>query len=250
MKTLAVLCLFSFASLTFGQKAEKMDRRAAAQAWAAVNFPLPLDTPSITDGGIVMECAANDYSCRAWLSVMPLGTYLIQGNTCDGDQRKLGEFYWEANYPSLPGVSNQPTFGGLIFDSAMQALATPFSSQICSIDVIRLEKGKTEKSTAGVSLWWQSPDATKFQVGSENVADGRYQVSTTILPKDAIVILGRGALGKAEATQFGSVVTFPSGTYLPPVGRLTTLTVCSHGQCTTATFERKKEVPTSGSGKG
>lgn len=245
-------CLILFAFLAFGQKSEiqKMDRNAATQAWAAISFPLPPDTPSITGGGLIVESETNGWNRKVWLTATRPGAYLLQGKTCNGDDMKLGEVYWEANYPSLPSVpsvSSSPSFGGLVFDSVALASAFPFASQMCSVEAIRLDKGKIEKSSVEVNPWQQPSPA--FQFGSEGITkDGRYFVAMPLLPADAIVILGRSMIAtEIQRSPTNNIVVFPQ-VGMPPVGP-TTITVCSGGKCTTTTFERKVAVETPG-GKG
>ena len=239
MRTLTIFCLLSFASLAFGQKVEKMDRHAAAQVWAAISFPLPPDTPPITGGGLVKEVGVNDSSSRkVWFPYSQPGEYLMRGNTCDGEEVKLGGLNWEPNPYNQTGLN-------LIFDGAAQP-TFPSMSPVCTIDVIRVHKGQVERSVVNANPW--QPAAPGFQFGSEGTKDGRYSVAMTPLPTDAVVILGRSVIAtEIQRSPTTSIAIFPL-VGIPPIG-LTTLTVCSKVGCNTITFERKMEVPTSG-GKG
>jgi hypothetical protein len=238
---LVVFSLIFVVFSAFGQKNEtrRLDRSAATTAWSQA-MSLPSDTPAITAGGLVVESETNGFGRKVWLIATQSGTYLLQGNTCSGEQVRLGELGWETS-PENSMMNVQ------IFDSSALGAGLPFF-QLCSVEVIRLDKGKIERLVVDVNSW-QSSSAAKVQVAESLLEDGRYQVSTNI-PADggATAILSRYTIGKVETTLFGSTITFPSGN-LPPAG-LTTLTVCSQkGGCTTTTFERKIVVPYSG-GKG
>ncbi len=245
MRTLTIFCLLSFTSLAFGQKVEKMDRHAAAQAWAAISFPLPQDTPSVSGGGLVIERGLNgDAGRKVWSAFTQPGSYLLRGKTCSGEETKLGELGWETN-------QNNQVNSNLIYDGATPSPTFPLMSQICSVDAIRIDKGKIEGSSVVDVNPWQQPATPGFQFGSESVTkDGRYSVATTPLPVDAVVIIGRNAVAtEIQRSPTSSVAILPAGANLPPIGPAT-ITVCSKGKCGTITFERKMEVPTSGSGKG
>ena len=233
-------CFASFAFLAFGQKAEtvKMDRHATAQAWATVNFPLPSDTPSISGGGLITESEINGFGRKVWLTTTQPGTYLLQGKNCNGDEVKLGELGWGDQIGS-----------NLIYDSSALSGALPFFLQLCSVEVVRLDKGKIERLAVEVNPWQASTPGPQF--GSEGVmkGDGRYFVALPSLPADATVIVGRLLIAtEIQRSPTSNIVMFPAGAGLPPLGP-TTLTVCSKGHCSTTTFERKVGAPGSG-GKG
>lgn len=233
-----ILVVFS----AFGQKnnARQLDRTSAATAWSqAMN--LPANTPAITDGGLVVESETNDFGRKVWLIAAQSGSYLLQGNTCSGEQVRLGELGWETN-PDNPKMVVE------IFNSSALSAGLPFF-QLCSVEVIRLDKGKIERLVVDVNSWHPS-STTGVQVVKEEVTpDGYYRVSTPMIldSNNTTAILGRYAIGKLESTMFGSVITFPASN-LPSAG-LTTLTICSQKGCVTTTFERKIVVPYTG-GKG
>lgn len=239
-----IFVLFLFVFLAFGQKAEtvKMDRHAATQAWATVNFPLPLDTPSITGGGIVVERETNGAGYKLWVVYSMPGTYLMVGQSCDGgDELKLGELYWEPNPYNQIGSA-------VVFDSIALNSALPFFSQVCAVGLLRVDKGRIERSVVETNPWRKSA-ASPFPVGSEGVApNGRYFLALLSLPADAVVILGRGVIAEGiQRSPTGSIAVFPQ-VGMPPLGP-TTITVCTRGHCGTTTFERKVEMPSS-HGKG
>lgn len=241
MKTLTFCLIFS-CFLAFGQRndVQKLDRHAAAQAWSAANVSLPDNTPSISGGGLVIESEVNGVGRKVWLIATQSGSYLLQGKTCGGEDVRLGELGWEASQYSSSMIA-------MIFDTSAMTSALPFFPQICTIEVLRIDKGRIERSSTEVNPW--QPQAPKLQIGAEGITnDGHYYVSTSTLPGDAIVVLGRSMVAEVRSTPFGSTVLLPANTYLPPAG-VTTLTVCSKGRCNTTAFERKLSVETPG-GKG
>jgi hypothetical protein len=245
---LLTLCFFSLVSLAFGQRGDnnnatglkRLDRPTAMQAWSSATS-LPRDTPSIVGGGIIVESEPNGIGKKAWLAVTQSGTYLLRGNTCNGDEVKLGELYWEIN-PSSSLVTVP------IFDSNMLSNAMPYFPQMCSIDVLHFNSGSVKTASADVNPW--ATDANRLQFGEGVTADGRYYIVTSsLLPDDATVMVGRYLLAKEiQRSPFGSTVIFGQEWF--PTG-LTTLTVCSGSKCSTTTFERKAVAqPTFSGGKG
>lgn len=234
-------CLFLIAFTAFGQKVEKMNPRAAAEARAGVSFPVPNGTPSLSDGGLVVESEPNGVGRKVWLVVTQPGTYLLQGRTCNGDEVRLGELHWETN-------PYHQTLSAMVYDGEAMIFAAPFFPQVCTVEVLRVDSGRIERSWNDVNPWFPAP-TTKLQIGADGIGkDGRYFVSVSSLPSDAVVIIGRSAVGEVQSTPFGSVITLPEGVHLPPAGT-TTLTVCTEGRCETTTYERKFVVSPS-SGKG
>lgn len=221
-----------------------MSRSVAAPDWAAVSFPLPADTPSISGGGLVVEAEPNGIGRKVWLVATQPGTYLFVGQDCEGgDDVRLGEFIWETNqYVRVVSVS--------IFDGVAMVSALPFSPPICSIGALRLQKGVVERSVVEVNPWRQSSSVGLFPIGDESMISGRYSLSLLVLPADAIAIIGRSGVGEVRNSPFGSVVVFPADLTLSPPGP-TTLTICSKGLCGSTIFQRKTvvEAPYSG-GKG
>jgi len=243
MRTFLIFCIsFSFLALG-GQKVEKLDRQAAEQAWMAVGS-LPDNTPDLKNGGIVVERELNGTGRRVWFVTEESGTYLFRGKTCDGGEMRLGELYWEVQ----PGYDLSVWF----LDTNAMGMAASFAPQVCVIEVIRLDKGRIERISVEINPW-QPPTGPKLQFGSEGMnLEGRYYVSVAQpLAPGAVAILGRNIIGEVKATPFGSVITFPAGIYLPPMGP-TTLTICQEGQCSSVVYERKTalEPPPYSGGKG
>jgi hypothetical protein len=231
---ITVFCLFSIA-LAFGQQAKKMDHDSVARAWNTA-MSLPSDTPPVSGGGLTANFETDGVECNVWLVATLPGTYLLRGNKCNGGKMDLGDLQWE--------TAPSPSFSGPVFKSGAQSIATPQASVLCSVDLLRIDRGRIEQSSVNINLWNQTDPKPQF--GSEGTKEGRYYVATGILPTDATVLVGR-VVAEIQRSPMGSICILPAGTNLPPAGP-TSLTVCSKGKCSTTTFERRIEVqsPTSG----
>lgn len=219
------------ASAIFGEKVSMQDR-------AAASFPLPNDTPSISNGGLIVE-DVNGYGKKVMLTFTNPGFYLVSGKNCGGGEMlSLGEFYWD---PSKTQSSTNQVFDAVAYGNAM-----PYAALPCLLEVVFVGRGKIERSIVDVSSYQAQLPTTnslKIQViGESATKTGQYQITTGGLPKDAVVILGRGVLGSIQTNLGGSnIITFPPDAYLPNVGA-TTVTLCSQGRCGTSTYERKLQV--------
>ncbi len=237
MKYVLTAVLFlTISVMARGEKVSQADRMAAA-------FPLPDDTPSITGGGLVVEVEPNGVGRKVWLVASQSGSYISQGKSCGGsDAMPLAELFFDRAQPNQPQSMTL-----LIFDSAALSTGLPNFQPPCSIDLIRVDKGRVEKVAVQVNSYQPQPTSSlRVQVLGESFSpqDGRYRIGITTLPKDAVVILGRGVIGVSAITTLptvGNTFSFPADTYLPPAGP-TTITICSAGRCGTTTFERKVEV--------
>ena len=240
--TIFVFCMIFTTSFAFaGEGVERMERNAAAQAWASVNVPLPEDTPSISGGGLVVESEINGVGRKVWLTFSQPGSYLLLGHTCSGEEVRLGELGWETN-PYTPQGSV------LIYDGNVANLATPFLPQLCVIGAIRVGGGQIERSVAEINPWGRSA-SVEFPIGSEGfTSDGKYYLALLPLQEDTTVILGREVIAEEiRRSPAGSIVVFPQ-VGMPPPGP-TTLTVCGGGQCASTVFQRKLAV-SANNGKG
>jgi len=223
-----IFCLILTAFMAFGQRAEKLDRAAATRAWDMA-VSLPSDTPQVSGGGLVVENETNGIGRKAWLVTTQPGTYLLRGRNCSGEETKLGEL----------GLSDRAiSYSVQILDTVGLQMAAPFFPQFCTVDVLRINEGRIEGSSAGVNPWVGEPSHLK--VGGEGVTqDGQYYVAIGLVPADSVAILGRGSVAtEIRNSPMGtSIVIFPP-LGLPPFGP-TTLTVCTKGICSSVVFERK-----------
>jgi len=246
---IAVLIVIS-ASLAIGQQAnrniKKLDSRSLAHAWASVGRgQLPVNTPSITGGGLVVESGVNGSGGRTVLLTMSQhGTYLFQGVRCDGDFEDLGGVDWQEG-PLVPQTLT-------ILDLLSKNRATPFAGSICSVDVVRYNGGRIERDSVSVAdvFWQQSPP--EFHVTNESISGSKYvvSISSVALSEDTIAILGQQLMTtEILRTPVGTTfIAFPDE--YGPAGP-STLTICQKGTCRTITYQRQVfGSPSTGGGKG
>lgn len=245
MKTILFAIAFS-SLLAFGQKGEmkKMNAQAAVEAWAGVNYQLPENTPQITGGALITEAEPNGFGRKVWLLATQSGAYLVRGKDCVGSEIRLGEVELEANPQAAP---HTPAAVVAVYDSNLLS-NLPFFPQVCTVEVLRISKGRIERNWVGVDPWDVS--VTKIEVGNEGVTpDGKFQLSIPTVPPDGIVVVGRETIASTQTTPFSSIVSIPATTPLPPSA--ITVTVCTQGRCISFSYERRfKFYPYTPPGKG